>query len=649
MAINPNESAAFGMYKAVQDSEAIFGSTNKEYYPAPDDTNKEDEYESSMSDVEITQLTAQWVADYAPYYAKIKPTQEKAFNYWLGKQQSENLTVMDASSDPKPLVDNVIFTAVETFLPLATRANPDPVVAADPGDIGQKIAHALHAALVYEADRQKLRRKLARVLRRWSWDRLGALKIYWDYRTKEIVTKVVTAKDLIFDKDGYIDEGGIFRGEYIGHRKKDTAADLAEMFPKKKAAITLKVEGKMATKITYIEWWYKGRELFYTMDGVVLGKFKNPNWNYDLQIRNTPNVPDETGSAEEESVEAEAEIKKAVNFHKEPMAPFVFLSVFSSGTQPYDETSLILQNVGLQDIVNRRVRQIDKNVTTMNEGLVVSGDAFDADQASNAANALRKGQAILVPNGDVNKAVAHINPGNLPSDVFRQLDDMRAEIMNIAGTAGSTPQGLQDQKSVRGKIMISQQDTSRIGGTITEQLEQVADTVYNFWVQFMFVFYDDEHFVTTAGAQGGRELVTVKNNLFPVLKTLDVTVKEGSLIPKDPLTQRNEAIDLWSANAIDPLNFYKRLDVPDPAQMTQSLILWQMLQKGVIPPQAYLPSFQVQQPTIGGLPGEQPGTGGPAVNPSVPAQNLNPSEVMPGTPPAVNAQESALIKSIPIQ
>ena len=111
-------------------------------------------------------------------------------------------------------------------------------------------------------------------------------------------------------------------------------------------------------------------------------------------------------------------------------------------------------------------------------------------------------------------------------------------------------------------------DSSRIGGGITEYIEHVADSIYNLWVQMMFVYYDQEHFVTSAGAVSGMELFTLRNDKFALLQTLDITVKEGSLVPKDPLTQRNEAIDLWSANAIDPLSLYKKLDFPDPAEAT---------------------------------------------------------------------------------
>ncbi len=653
MALNPNSNggAAEGMYQAVKDSEGIFGSTNKSTNaPTGQGKTPEAEYRSSMDDEEILSLVDNWRRDFAPYYEKIKPTQEKAFHYWLGKQNgSENLTVMNTSSDPNPLVDNVIFTAVETFLPLATRANPDPVVTSDPSDEGETVSHAISAALVYEADRQKLRRKLARMLRRWSWDRLGVVKISWDYKLKELKTEVIPAKRFIFDKDGYVDEGGRFRGEYLGEKKRETAGNIIMMFAKKdpelKAKIEAECQGKLATKLDYVEWWYRGRDVFFTLgigtghDQLVLGKFKNPNWNYDIPGQEAQEASmDEEGN--EIPAQEEVQEQEGINFHKEPQPPYVFLSIFSSGTQPYDETSLILQNTQLQDIVNRRTRQIDKNVGQMNTAMILSGKSFDVNQATNAATALEKGQAILAPDGDVRNAAMRFAPTPIPDQVFEDRDGMRAEIMNIYGTAGSTPQGMQEQKQVRGKIMASQADTSRIGGTITETLEQVADSIYNFWVQFMFVYYDEPHFVTSAGIQGGTELIQIHNSMFPLVTMLDITVKEGSLIPKDPLTKRNEAMDLWSANAIDPIKFYKRLDEADPVGAAEQLMLWEMAKAGNMQAlQAYLPDFPLFQQQ--GAP-----TQAPPGAPQPPIQGGQPP--MPTSPPAVEQQSHDLIKSVPI-
>lgn len=593
----------------------------------------QDEYESALDETECIELISQWKRTYAVYYSDIDKSQTLAFEYWIGKQRGDVPTV-----GTNVIVDNLIFEAIETFLPIATRSNPDPLVQADPSDIGQQIAHDIKGALIDWADVTKLRRKLARMTRHWTIYRIGVLKVSWDVQTKTIKLDVINPKRMIFDKDGYIDEGGNFVGEYLGEKKKLSAAKLAEMFPRKKQEIMDKAKGKKGTKLEYFEWWYMGEDVFYTIEDTLLGKYKNPNWNYDGKVTDTD---PETGEEFEDEVQGTNHLKTRTD-------PYTFLNIFSTGLQPHDETSLILQNIPMQDNVNKLHRQIDANIDSMNNGMVVSGKAFTEDQASLAASALRRGVAIRVPNGDVREAVSRFAAEGLPADVFQQLNDSRSEIRNIFGTAGSTAQGTESQDTVRGKILVNQMDSSRIGGGVTECIEQVADTVYNKVVQFMFVYYDEEHFVTTAGAVSGMELITLKNNNFPLLKTLSITVKEGSLVPKDPLTQRNQAIDMWSSNSIDPLSYFKALDVPDPVQSTNQLMLWQMYQKGQIQPQMYLPSFKVAgDPQQAAMPATQPATGGPAVNPPPQGGVINPQEP-PVNNETIGNESKQLIDSVPI-
>lgn len=586
-----------------------------------------------MTESEIVTLVSQWRRTYGVYYKDVEASQKLAFDYWIGRHRNDT-----GKFDDTVIVDNLIFEAVETFLPIATKASPESLVQADPSKEGQKLASDLKNVLSHEADVQHLRRKLARTTRSWLLNRLGGMKVCWDLNTKSIVTEVTRIKDLIFDKDGYINEHCQFVGCYIGEKKKATAEKLCELFPKKKELIIKKAQGKMGTKIEYIEWWYNAKDVFYTMDDVhVLGKYKNPNWNYDGQVTY---VDKDTGEDVIEEIQGK-------NHLKEPTYPWRFLSIFSLGEQPHDNTGLVIQNIPLQDRINKYEAQIDRNVEGMNNGIVVSGTAFTEDQAAGAASALRRGVAIRVPDGDVQKAVLFPQRPGLPNDVFNALQDKRSELKNIFGTSGSTPSGVKNTDTVRGKILVGQLDASRIGGGITEYIEQLADAIFNLWVQMMFVYYDEKHYVTAAGKNAGGELVGIINTDLTTVHTLNITVKEGSLIPKDPLTQRNEAIDLWSAEALDPLSLYQKLDFPDPVSATNSLILWQMLQKGQIQPQQYLSTFQTEGQAAP-QPGKPMNVEGEPVSPP---PNSPPPEGTPtveASPEAVQSQGQDLLKSVPI-
>jgi len=620
------------IFNAVKQAEGLFSNVNKA--KSSDGLVAEDvkdEYTSSFTDEQVTTLVTAWKKDYDTYYPDIKKVQEKSTQYWLGKQKVDMVDTIEG----KDTVVNKLFEAIETFLPIATRSNPEPLVSSDNTDEGQTLAKELKEVLAYQADTQKLRRKLAKMTRQWMIYLIGAIEVEYDSEVDDIKTSVINPQRFTFDKDGYIDESGFFIGEYFGIDCKMTASKLAVMFPKHKGYIMNAAGGKGGTKITYTKWWYRNTEVFFTLGTKkCLGKFKNPHWNYDGEEQRTDA---ETGQTMVEQVIGRNHLLK-------PTAPYVFLSIFSLGKQPHDETSLVLQNIPQQDNINKRYRQLDRNIDGQNNGIIVDGRIMTQEQAAEAAGAKRRGAAIRVM-GDVNTAIKFDGPPQLPSDVWESVNKSEQNLANIFGTSGSTPSGIKSEESARGKIMISQMDASRIGGGITEYIEQAADTVYNLWVQMMYVHYDTEHYFNILGSEEGNELVSLYNGRFN--KSITVTVKEGSLIPKDPLTQRNEAVDLWSQNAIDPLTLYKKLDFPDPTAATEALIKWQMLGKGMIEPQMYLPSFRIQAPQAP-LPGEQPGTGGPAVNPMTGQEAPIPAPDAPSNE-AGAVQSKQLLQSVPLQ
>ncbi|MEK7091755.1 MAG: hypothetical protein AAB900_02080, partial [Patescibacteria group bacterium] len=101
-----------------------------------------------------------------------------------------------------------------------------------------------------------------------------------------------------------------------------------------------------------------------------------------------------------------------------------------------------------------------------------------------------------------------------------------------------------------------------------------------------------------------------------------VSVKEGSLIPKDRLTERNEAIDLWGAQAIDPLTLAERLEDPNPQEFTKRLVLWKL--NPMMYAQLYAPE-------------------------AMPAEATPVSESGQAAPASSDIKEESLLSNVPIQ
>lgn len=511
------------------------------------------ELELSLSDEELLDLARDWKNAWQPFSIELAKSQNDNETYWLGKQYEGT----SKASDGHALVDNLIFESLETFLPIATRPKADPVVDSE----NQQLADKVRKMLTFWADQQVFNLKLKQVARFWSLYKLGVMKIGWSNKENDITVVSIRPQKLILDPDASIDCAE-YTGEYIGEYRKETARNLIKRFPKAKKYITEQCKGKMGTKMQYIEWWTDDY-VFWSMDDQILAKAKNPHWNYDSEQEQT----NEFGSVETQNVQGK-------NHFSFPKKPYAMLSVFSLGLRPYDDTNLIQQNLPLQDLINKRLRQIDKNADKTNGGLAVSGDSFSKEQAAGVGKAVEKGGTIFVPNGDVNRAVVRLDAPPLPQFVYESLLDYRNELRNIFGVRGSSAQGTIQDKTVRGKLQIKGQDSDRIGGGISTYLEQFADYVYNYAVQMMYVYYDEEHVGSVIGPNKAQEYVKLKSSDF--VTKLAVSVKDGSMIPKDPMSQREEVVTLWEMQAIDPITFFEKLDFPDPKKTAEMLTAWKM-------------------------------------------------------------------------
>lgn len=513
------------------------------------------ELELSLSDEELIDLSKEWKSQWAPFEKELAKSQNDNETYWLGRQYEGT----SKATEGHALVDNLIFESLETFLPIATRPKADPVVNADETPEGQELANKVRKVLTFWSEQQTYNLKLKQVARFWSLYKLGVMKLGWSNKENDITCISIRPQKLILDPDATIDCAE-YTGEYIGEYRKETARNLIKRFPKAIKYITDQCKGKLGTKMQYIEWWTDDY-VFWSMDDEILAKSKNPHWNYgsDQQITN------EFGSVQTQKVEGK-------NHFSFPKKPYAMLSVFSLGLRPFDDTNLIQQNLPLQDLINKRLRQIDKNLDKTNGGLAISGDAFSKEQAAGISKAVEKGGTIFVPNGDVNRAILHLTTPPMPNTAYESLLDYRNELRNIYGVRGSTAQGTIQDKTVRGKMQIKGQDSDRIGGGISTYLEQFSDYVYNYVVQMMYVYYDEEHISTIIGPNKSAEYIKLKSSDLNI--KLSVSVKDGSMIPKDPVSQREEVISLWDMKAIDPITFFQKLDFPDPQETAKKLFLW---------------------------------------------------------------------------
>lgn len=513
-----------------------------------------------MDNSDLSKLTMKWEEKWkqSEVYATWVQQSTENENYWKGNhfQKPE----IDKN---RPLVDNAIFESLETYLPQVTRRNPEPMVEVFPGDESdqrkQEYVKSLKKKLGFIADELNLRLKLKKGARHWAIYVVGVGKLGWDINKDIPTAKIVRPHKIILDPEATIDEDG-YTGNYIGEHRKLSANILLKMLEslggEKGAEEIIKklVAEDLGTEIGFIEWW-TNEYICWTLGKDVLLKKKNPHWNYD-QEEVLPADPMTGQVPMDENGKPMTQTKPGVNHFPIPKMPYVFLSVFNLGKQPFDDTTLIGQNLSNQDEINKLNKQIVFNVDSQNNGLVISGanSGLTKDQAAEAASALRKGKTIYIPAGNPQEAVYRDRAPSLSADVFNYLQDTRNRLKDIFGTRGTTPSGVQSERTVRGKIINKTFDADRIGGGVSEYLEQFADEIYNWFVQLLYV-YDDEFAV------------------FPDKPRVVISVKEGSLLPKDSTTLANQATELAAAGKMSTIDLYKQLDYPNPEELAANVWL----------------------------------------------------------------------------
>lgn len=486
-------------------------------------------------DTEILLKTSQnWDSLYQSYYNKgVEKKQNLCINYYNGVQGQYVIGVQDRFSS-----DNIIFESVETYIPQATRKNPEPVVSSKKFEIMQQdpttgetsvvdtidMSKAISIALSDIADKCSLVSEGKQAIRDWLQKQLGIFEIYFDVDQNRPVITQIDALRVELDPNGYFDNKGLFHGLYIKILNTTTAAELKEKYPKHKDYINEISKNMDGSTITYAR-FVTETNVFIRLEKKILSVVDNPYYTED-------------------------ESKKFVD------SPFNFvgLTFFSDKKQPHDTTGLIFQTIPTQDKLNKINEQIFQNMEQVNASIRFDPSlGATSDKALAVMKALRGGSSyVLAKQGMMER----ITPPVMGAEIFNLRNDLRNEIKSIFGIFGSTAQGIGQEKTVGGKVITRDLDQSRIGGGITYKLEQVYDSIFNWCVQIMALMMDQEQNFIYEG-----ESTTFSG--MNISKPLTISIKENSLIPRDPINDSNLAKELYGMGVIDKQTLLEMVNFPD--------------------------------------------------------------------------------------
>lgn len=515
----------------------------------------------------LTKAKAAWDSDF-----NLTENRAVSTKLWLGDHYEE----YELYEHETPVVDNRIFISLESNLNYATGeiANPEVYpgggeVNSKPSEASQIMAKDVRMALKAHAADDRMKIKAKRITRMCEIKQIGVSKLRFDKAQDKIVSEVVDPDKIVFDRAAKEGIAPRFVGEYVSMSVEEMIA----MWPEKKAEIFKLCDIKQGTpnqvqaRYDVVEFWwhfYEGSEKIHAVawffKNIVLGKMKNPNWNY------------------KQSAESKA------NFLPEPPMPYIFMNHINDGQSIIDPTTTILQASSLQYALNKNNRIILDNAEAGNGSLVLSGKAIQKKEAENLVGSPR--EKIVVDADDVRTAAMRLAPDLLPDSVFRNKMDLRQEIDNIFGTS-NVFRGEGGGNATLGQDVIQKEQSQTRQNDLVDAIDDFMERYYRLVVQFMKVYYTKEHWYQVTGDNGDFDYVMMKND--KIEDGIDIRVTAGSSVAVDKDRQQQIGMMLAKAQLIDPMTLYTDLELPDPQQRYERLI------KHTLDPALMLESLKKEQ------------------------------------------------------
>lgn len=458
-----------------------------------------------------------------------------------------------------PYVENEIFLAMETIVSyLTTQTSQPEVYPAQDSDRSKLLAVDLEKAMMAHSERFRLSQLVEVCVRNLFTKRLGCIYLHYDKgygKNGEIVPIAVDPDHLILDKNAALGSNPAF----VCHILKYSVEELCFEYPDKKAEIWKalgiirgghkQMTQEVAVRRVWLTHYDKGKpqEACVTYFGkTVLAKYKNPNWLYNSD-----------------------------NFLEMPEKPFIFLNYINDGQHLIDMTTPIEQAANIQNILNKRGRQIMENADKANGVLIISTDSgLTKDDAQNLTGDPNQKLIIKTNGQSVSNLVYQVPPHQLPSYVMADKMDQRMTVLNLMGTPTEFTGGDQsgDTEKTLGQSMMAKNQASGRQDLVARAIDRFMDHYYNFLTQMMLVWYNEDHYFVYNGGDGEFDYITMKRNLIE--DGIAVAVKSGTTLPFDKQRQEAIALQLAKMGMIDPYNLFKDLHMDNPQKRYDSWFKW---------------------------------------------------------------------------
>lgn len=486
--------------------------------------------------------------------------------YWMGKHRTMPLYDYQYPA----YIDNRFYMHAEHIVQTVNAQSAEPVTnSRDRSAEAKRAAHEFGEYLHAYAENHRwndIDRISTRHLLMYF---LGVQKIEWDPKAGpqgedgkpigNVIIKYVNPKNIVVDRNAKpAQDPTVANPSFVAEIVHDTLETMIEKFPDKKDALlqALGMRGVTSQMSAVIGYWEvhfsyfvkgipkEGRVWFTPEFNLVLDKQKTPDW-------------DDKG----EEVDGETVYK---NMLDRPLKPYAFLNMTTMGEDFVDETGPLEQFIPLQDQLNKRGQHISDMGDEQKGGKVFNTRMVNKSDAARFTN--DPGAQLLVK-GNPNEAYARVTPDMLPNYVIEDKYDARSEGDNVVGVHGPTRGERQGSDQPTTIQLLKEGDFQRRGDLING-IERMNEYKYRYAAHLMKLHYTEEHMESVTGNDGKKTFLTMTSNEIPPMA---ITVKAGTTLPTDKITQREEAMELMRLGKIDYITFFERLGFPNPKEQAFKL------------------------------------------------------------------------------
>lgn len=507
---------------------------------------------NKLNDADLIKLIHGWMQESATIHDELKRVQDTNQDYYKGNQTLKGQIPRHQSD----VVDNRIFTSIETMIPIITSNPPQfQCIPAQETEASEILANSIGTMLSAQYEIKKVRERQREAIRYMLIYRLGILKPYWDEEINDVNVKAIRPQRV------WIPEHGLEADQlpYV-IEKVDMSFDEIEYYfgeaglkKVQDSSPSIEDEKQPIEKVRTIWEVWTSEWVAWKYGAEILKKMKNPYWDWK-------------GTKDESTDEL-----RFYNHFAKARIPYIIKSPFTLGNSIVGDTDLIQQAIPLQDIVNTNLRQITNCANKMgNPQRLIDSSVMTQEETGFITNA--PGQ-IIQGDGIADPSKFRVDqPVPLPDYIFENLVHAKGEIDNVMGVHSTTRGERGKQETLGGRILLKQADYGRIGD-IVGLLEAMTSELGNWFVQLFKLYYDKEKTVKLYGTKGIQFVSLSRDNIED---GIEIIVKAGSTLPVDEISKRNEALELWQMGAIDPITFYERLKFPNPRETAEKLVAWKM-------------------------------------------------------------------------